>query len=234
MATEADFDYQGDGSAQDILKWAIDKYYPRIGLACSFQTTVLVNMVLEINRDVPIFALDTGRLNEETYACANDVERRFGIRIRWYFPRHEPVQKLVREKGLYSFRESVDNRRECCHIRKVEPLSRALSNYDCWITGLRRDQSVSRSEIKPIAIDHSHGDMVKVSPIVDWTTSDVDAYVKQHKLPYNRLMERGYKSVGCAPCTRAVHDGEHPRAGRWWWELDEHKECGLHVRNWNI
>ena len=144
------------------------------------------------------------------------------------------MQKLVREKGLYSFRESVENRRECCPIRKVEPLNRALSNYDCWITGLRRDQSVSRAEVKPLAIDHSHGDIVKVSPIIDWSTEQVNAYVKEHKLPYNSLMEHGYKSVGCAPCTRAVHDGEHPRAGRWWWELDEHKECGLHVRNWNI
>ena len=130
MMTEQVIDYTGDGGAEDVLRWAIDKFTPRIALACSFQMNALVHMVMEISRDVTLFAIDTGRLNEETYECARDIERRYGIQIRWYFPRHDAVEGLVRNKGLFSFRESVDNRKECCHIRKVEPLNRALSEFD--------------------------------------------------------------------------------------------------------
>lgn len=229
-----DIDYQGDGSAEDVLKWAIDKYYPNIGLACSFQTTVVIHMALQVNPKVEVFALDTGRLNEETYQCADEVERYFGIKIKWYFPQHLAVEKLVREKGLYSFRESVENRRECCHVRKVEPLNRALGSLSAWISGLRREQSVTREGAKSIEIDETHGGMLKINPIVDWSTEQVRDYVKKHKLPYNPLMRQGYTSIGCQPCTRAISDGEHPRAGRWWWEHPEHKECGLHIPNWSI
>ncbi len=234
IMTEQEIDYQGDGSAEDVLRWAIEKFDRRIVLACSFQMNALIHMVLEIRPDVTLFAIDTGRLNEETYECARDVERRYGIKIRWYFPRHVAVEGLIRNKGLFSFRESVDNRKECCYIRKVEPLNRALSEFDCWISGLRRDQSNTRQDVKQIEIDNAHGGMLKVNPIINWTTDRVRAYVKEHKIPYNRLMEQGYLSIGCAPCTRPVKDGEHPRSGRWWWESDDHAECGMHVRNWNI
>jgi phosphoadenosine phosphosulfate reductase len=230
----AELGYDGGEDAESVLAWAIDRFTPNIALACSFQTVVLVHMVHRIKPDITVFAIDTGRLNEETYECARDVEQTLGIRIRWWFPKHEAVEKLVHEKGLFSFRENVDNRRECCYVRKVEPLNRALSGLDAWISGLRREQSAARGDVRKIEIDRAHGNIVKINPIADWTSTQVRDYVKRYRLPYNRLMDRGYKSIGCAPCTRPVEQGEHPRAGRWWWEHDDHRECGIHVRNWNI
>jgi phosphoadenosine phosphosulfate reductase len=227
-------DYHGSEEAEDVLGWAIEKFHPRIAVACSFQTTALLHMALQIRKDTRIFAIDTGRLNEETYECAQDVEQRFGIKIEWYFPRHEAVEKLVGEKGLFSFKESLEARHECCAIRKVEPLNRALKGLDAWVTGVRRDQSNSRGEVKKIEVDAAHGGILKINPIADWTTERVHDYVRDNKLPYNRLMEQGYKSIGCACCTRPVGSGEHARAGRWWWEDQDQKECGLHVRNWSI
>ena len=233
-AQDPRIDYSGNSEAEDVLRWAIDKFHPSIKIACSFQNLVVVHMALEINPDVTIFAIDTGRLNEESYQCAEDLQRRLGVKIEWFFPKHPEVETLEREKGLFSFKQSVENRQECCHIRKVEPLKRALSDLDAWITGLRRDQNVTRTGTGKIEIDHVHGDIVKINPIVDWTWDEVQDYVREHDLPYNHLFDRGFLSVGCAPCTRPVRAGEHPRAGRWWWEQAEHKECGLHNRNWNI
>ncbi len=227
-------DYAGNGEAEDILRWAIEKFHPSIKLACSFQNLVLVHMAVQIRPDICIFALDTGRLNEETYQCAEDLYRQLGVKIEWYFPKTDAVQALEREKGLFSFRRSVANRQECCHIRKVEPLQRALEGVDAWITGLRSDQSGARAATRKIEVDVVHNHMIKVNPIVDWSWDQVQDYVTRHDLPYNRLFDMGYLSIGCAPCTRPVQAGEHPRAGRWWWEQDEHKECGLHNRNWNI
>ncbi len=227
-------DYRGDYTAEDVLKWAIEKFHPSIKIACSFQNLVVVHMALEINPDVTIFAIDTGRLNEETYQCAEDLQRRLGVKIEWFFPKHQEVEALEREKGLFSFKQSVENRQECCHIRKVEPLKRALSDLDAWITGLRRDQNVTRTGTGKVEVDNVHGGIIKINPIVDWTWDQVQDYVRKHRLPYNHLFDRGFLSVGCAPCTRPVRAGEHPRAGRWWWEQAEHKECGLHNRNWNI
>lgn len=227
-------DYSGNNEAEDVLRWAIEKFAPSIKIACSFQNLVLVHMALEIDPDITIFAIDTGRLNEETYQCAEDLQRRLGVKIEWFFPKHKEVEALEREKGLFSFKQSAQNRQECCHIRKVEPLKRALSDLDAWITGLRRDQNVTRTGTGKVEIDHVHGGIVKINPIVDWTWDQVQDYVRKHDLPYNHLFDRGFLSVGCAPCTRPVRAGEHPRAGRWWWEQAEHKECGLHNRNWNI
>lgn len=227
-------DYDGNGTAEDVLKWALDKFHPDIGLACSFQHTVLIHMMQSIRRDFTVFAIDTGRLPEETYRCAADVEQRFGISIKWYFPRHEAVEGLLREHGPFSFKESLESRRACCAVRKVEPLNRALSELKAWVTGVRRDQSITRKDVSKVQIDEAHGRIVKVCPLVDWSSADVRDYVKKHRLPYNRLMEQGYPSVGCACCTRPVEPGEHPRAGRWWWEQPEHKECGLHIPNWQI
>jgi phosphoadenosine phosphosulfate reductase len=227
-------DYSGSYEAEDVLRWAIEKFQPSIKIACSFQNLVVVHMALKINPDVTIFAMDTGRLNEETYQCAEDLQRRLGVKIEWFFPKHREIEALEREKGLFSFKQSVENRQECCRIRKVEPLKRALSGLDAWITGLRRDQNVTRTSTGKIEIDHVHGGIVKINPIVDWTWDEVQDYVREHDLPYNHLFDRGFLSVGCAPCTRPVRAGEHPRAGRWWWEQAEHKECGLHNRNWNI
>jgi phosphoadenosine phosphosulfate reductase len=227
-------DYSGNSEAEDVLRWAIEKFNPSIKLACSFQNLVLVHMALQIDPNITIFAIDTGRLHEETYQCAEDLQQKFGTKIEWFFPKHEPVEALERDKGLFSFKQSVENRQECCHIRKVEPLQRALTDLDAWITGLRRDQNVTRTNTGKVEIDHVHGGLVKINPIVDWSWDQVQDYVREHDLPYNHLFDRGFLSVGCAPCTRPVRAGEDPRAGRWWWEDPEHKECGLHNRNWNI
>ncbi len=149
----------------------------------------------------------------------------------WYFPDRTGVESLVCEKGVYSFRDSLEARRLCCRIRKVEPLGRALRGLRAWITGLRRDEAGSRQDLQPVAIDEAHGGMVKISPLALWTDQQVRAYTREHNLPYNRLFDRGYTSIGCACCTRPVEPGEDPRAGRWWWEAPEHKECGLHVNS---
>ncbi len=232
--TNTSNEYHGDGTAEDVLKWALGRFHPHIAIACSFQHAALIDMAVKIRPDVRVFSIDTGRLSEETYECARDFERRFGIKIEWFFPKHEAVERLTREKGVFSFKESLENRRECCGIRKVEPLNRALSGLDAWITGVRREQSITRTGAKKVQIDEAHGGIVKVNPLADWSYDDIREYVKEHKLPYNSLFERGYTSIGCACCTRAIGPGEDPRSGRWWWEHPEHKECGLHVRNWNI
>lgn len=226
--------YSGNDEAEDVLRWAIEQFGSSIKIACSFQNLVVVHMALQIDPNVTIFAIDTGRLPEETYQCAEDLQRSLGTKIEWFFPQHGPIEQLEREKGLFSFKQNVENRQECCHIRKVEPLQRALSGLDAWITGLRRDQTVTRTGTGKIEIDHVHGNIVKINPIVDWSWDQVQDYVRDNNLPYNHLFDRGFLSVGCAPCTRPVRAGEDARAGRWWWEQAEHKECGLHNRSWNI
>ncbi|OGV63113.1 MAG: phosphoadenosine phosphosulfate reductase [Lentisphaerae bacterium RIFOXYC12_FULL_60_16] len=227
-------EYQGDGSPQDVLRWALDRFHPRIAVATSLQDTVLIHMAASIRKDVRVFSIDTGRLPEETYACADAVRKTLGIRIEWYFPRHETVQKLETEEGLFSFKKSLEARRTCCFIRKVEPLHRALSGLDAWVTGQRKDENVTRNGLAMIERDSTHGNIVKINPLINWSSEDVHAYIEKHHLPYNRLIDRGYPSIGCACCTRPVEPGEDPRAGRWWWEQPEHKECGLHAGNWSI
>lgn len=217
--------------AQDLVKWGLDSFHPAIALACSFslEDVILVHMAVQARPEVRIFAIDTGRLNEETYACADAVRRRLNVNIVWHFPERQAVEKLERDEGLYSFRESLEARQACCRIRKVEPLSRALSGLKAWITGLRRGQGVTRNELKAVARDEAHGGIIKISPLAAWEFEQVWNYVRQYNLPYNRLYDGGYRSIGCEPCTRAVRPGEDARAGRWWWESPEHKECGLHI-----
>ncbi|MBU4365501.1 MAG: phosphoadenylyl-sulfate reductase [Kiritimatiellae bacterium] len=219
--------------AQDLLKWGLDSFHPAVALACSFslEDVVLVHMAVQVRPDTRVFAIDTGRLNEETYQCADAVRRRLGVGIEWYFPKRDDVERLEREKGLFSFHESLEARHECCRIRKVEPLSRALSGLKAWITGLRRGQGVTRSELKPVVRDEAHGGIIKISPLAAWELEQLWNYVRHHNLPYNRLHDFGYPSIGCEPCTRAVRTGEDSRAGRWWWESPEHKECGLHIKS---
>ena len=213
-----------------VLRRALELYHPAVALASSFslEDVVLIDLLLALRPDARVFALATGRLNPETYECAEAVRRRYGLRIEWYFPKHEGVEPLERDKGLFSFRESVAARQECCFIRKVEPLRRALHGLQAWITGLRREQAVTRSALQVIETDAAHGGIVKINPLADWTLEQVWQYVREHQLPYNRLYDQGYVSIGCAPCTRAIAPGEDQRAGRWWWENPEHKECGLH------
>jgi phosphoadenosine phosphosulfate reductase len=228
-------DWQGvdldDPSA--VLRRALELYHPHIALASSFglEDVALIDMVAAIRPDVRIFSLDTGRLNPETYECADRIYWKYKIPIEWYFPKHEAVEGLVGRKGLFSFRESVENRKECCFIRKVEPLSRALRGMKAWITGLRQEQSLTRSALDVLEVDHVHGDIVKINPLARWSLGQVREYVDAHQVPYNKLHDRGYPSIGCAPCTRAIQAGEDERAGRWWWENADSKECGLHVEH---
>ncbi len=217
--------------AEQVLRSAIEEFHPAITLASSFslEDVVLMHMISKIRPDARVFAIDTGRLNEETYQCADLVKFITGLKIEWVFPRFEDVQKLEQEKGLFSFRSSLDARHECCNIRKVEPLSRALKGQKAWITGLRKEQNVTREELKYVEIDEAHGGITKINPLLEWEDKDLKRYIDENKLPYSALYDRGYTSIGCAPCTRATEPGEHPRAGRWWWESAEQKECGLHV-----
>ncbi len=215
---------------EDVLSWALSEYHPNVALASSFsrEDIALIAMMTDIRPDARVFALDTGRLNEETYEASEAVRRKLGVRIEWHFPDREQVEQLERTKGLYSFRESLENRHECCRIRKVEPLARALSGLRAWVTGQRRDQSVTRAALPVFETDEAHGGILKINPLTEWTEEQVRSFILERNLPYNRLHDAGYPSIGCAPCTRAVLPGEDPRAGRWWWERPEHKECGLH------
>ena len=225
-------DLKPETSPGDILRIGTAAADGPVSLACSFsvEDVIIIDMAMESGLPIGILALDTGRLNEETYEVADAITERYPIKIDWYFPRHEAVERLLREKGPSSFRESLDNRHECCHIRKVEPLSRALKGLAGWITGLRREQSVTRNGFYPIELDSANGGILKINPLLEWTEEMVREYAEARRLPTNRLHRQGYPSIGCAPCTRAVAPGEHPRAGRWWWENQEHKECGLHKR----
>jgi len=215
---------------EEILAKGVASAGGAVQIACSFsvEDLVIIDLVHKLKLPVGVFALDTGRLNEETYQVAEGILERYGINIDWYFPQAEAVEELLRAKGPYSFRESLENRHECCRIRKVEPLGRALSGLKGWVTGMRREQSTTRTELAPIEVDVLHGGLLKINPLANWSESQVWEYAKQHRLPVNRLHAQGYPSIGCAPCTRAIAEGEHPRAGRWWWENPEHKECGLH------
>jgi phosphoadenosine phosphosulfate reductase len=218
-------------SAHNILKWAIDTYGLRIGLASSFgaEDLALIDMMVKINKEkTKVFTLDTGRLNQETYDVIDEIRRKYGIQIIVYFPEQNEVEQMVRIKGMNLMYESVENRKLCCEIRKVHPLNRALYNLDGWITGLRREQTIMRSDVKKIEIDYSHDNIVKVNPLADWTHEMVWDYIHKNNVPYNKLHDIGYPSIGCEPCTRAVNPKEDPRSGRWWWENAAHKECGLH------
>jgi phosphoadenosine phosphosulfate reductase len=218
---------------EKVLAWALEEFHPAIALASSFskEDIVLIAMMAQIRPDTRVFALDTGRLHEETYQAAETVSRKLGVRIEWYFPDRSAIENLERTKGLYSFRESLENRHECCRIRKVEPLGRALSGLCAWVTGQRREQGLTRTDLQVFEIDEAHGGILKLNPLAEWTGEQVESFIRERGLPYNRLHDEGYLSIGCAPCTRPVAPGENPRAGRWWWERPEHKECGLHARN---
>lgn len=217
-------------SPQEVIDWALKKFGGKIALASSFgaEDVALTDMLVRLKPDAKIFTLDTGRLNEETYEVWDRLEKKYGITITAYHPDGKKIEALLKQKGPYSFRQSVDERRQCCGLRKVEPLRRALSGLDAWITGLRRSQSVTRADIRKIEVDKANGGILKVNPLADWSEKKLWDYIKKNGVPYNRLHDRGYPSIGCEPCTRAVAPGEDVRSGRWWWENPETKECGLH------
>jgi phosphoadenosine phosphosulfate reductase len=218
-------------TAQELVRWTLERFGNRVALASSFgaEDVALIHMMVAVSRRPRIFTLDTGRLNQETYDVMDKIREKYHVDIEVMFPKAEAVEHMVRERGLNLFYHSIENRKLCCGIRKVEPLNRALANLDAWMTGLRREQVVTRAGVKKVDIDADHGGIVKINPLADWTWEQTMDYVKQHGVPYNMLHDRGYPSIGCAPCTRAIKPGEDFRAGRWWWERPEQKECGLHV-----
>ncbi|MBI4322917.1 MAG: phosphoadenylyl-sulfate reductase [Candidatus Omnitrophica bacterium] len=220
-------------SPEQVLRWALETFGSRVALASSFsaEDVAIIHMLVAINPKARVFTLDTGRLNQETYDVMDKIREQYHLTIEVMFPKADAVEQMVRERGLNLFYHSIENRKLCCGIRKVEPLNRALATVDAWITGLRREQVVTRASVKKVAIDHDHGGIVKLNPLADWTWEQTMSYVKGHHVPYNVLHDQGYPSIGCAPCTRAVKPGEDFRAGRWWWERPEQKECGLHVKH---
>jgi phosphoadenosine phosphosulfate reductase len=217
--------------ARDVLALALGSLgRERLAIASSFgaEDVVLIDLLVSLEPRPRIFTLDTGRLPQETYDLIDQVRRRYTIEVEVYFPQAERVETMVGAKGVNLFYESVENRTSCCHVRKVEPLGRALATMDGWITGLRRDQISTRAETPKIGLDPQHPGLWKVAPLADWTADRVWAYIRERDLPYNALHDRGYPSIGCAPCTRAIEPGEDERAGRWWWEQPEERECGIH------
>ena len=220
---------------QDVLRWAMDAFPGAIALAWSGAEDVAVlDMMWRIDpRRTRVFTLDTGRLNPETYELIDAVRGKYQVPIDVMFPQAKDVEAMVREKGMNLFYQSIENRKACCQVRKVEPLNRALAGLDGWITGLRKSQSVTRGRLSKVEIDPVHGKIAKVNPLCDWSTAQVFDYMAAHGVPKNKLHEQGYPSIGCAPCTRAVKPGEDERAGRWWWENPDSKECGLHPNPFN-
>jgi len=218
-------------SAQEVLKWALDTFGTRIGLASSFgaEDVAIIDMMTKIDKKkTKIFTLETGRLNQETYDVIDAIRARYGIQIEAYFPDQKQVEEMIRSRGMNLMYESVENRKMCCEIRKVRPLYRALATLDGWMTGLRRDQVATRATTKKIELDIAHGGIIKLNPIADWSSDMVWDHIHKNNIPYNALHDKGFPSIGCEPCTRAVQPGEDPRAGRWWWEDAAAKECGLH------
>ena len=221
----------GGYSPEQLLRYFIEKFPDRLVLASSMaaEDQVLTDMIVKINPATSIFTLDTGRLPQETYDTIVATQEHYGIKIRVLFPDYSQVEKMVEKHGSNLFFESVHNRKLCCHIRKIEPLKRGLQDKDVWVCGLRKEQSVTRSDLEPIQWDEQFG-LIKLSPLLNWSTDQIWDYIRKNDVPYNALHDKGYPSIGCSPCTRAVKKGEDIRAGRWWWEQPEHKECGLH---WN-
>ena len=217
-------------SPQEVLQWALSTFGRQAALAWSGAEDVAVlDMMQRIDpKATRVFVLDTGRLNPETYELIDEVQAKYRVAIEVQFPDAAAVEKMVGEKGINLFYRSVENRKLCCEVRKVEPLKIMLKKLDGWITGLRRTQAVTRGKLAKIELDFAHDKIVKVNPLADWTTPQVFDYLKANGVPTNKLHGMGYVSIGCAPCTRAVKPGEDERAGRWWWEDPKNKECGLH------
>lgn len=214
---------------RDLLALLVERFCDRLGFATSFggEDQVLTDLLCELSSSVSIFTLDTGRLPQETYDCMAATQKKYGVTIEIVFPQHQQVEEMVKQHGPNLFYDSVENRKCCCGVRKIEPLKRQLKKLDAWITGLRREQSVTRQHIDTISWDDANG-LIKICPLANWTDTQVWDYIRKNDVPYNKLHDQGYPSIGCQPCTRTVEQGQDVRAGRWWWEDPEQKECGLH------
>jgi len=215
---------------QNILEWCIKELNQNIALASSFQAQgmVLIDMLMRIDNNARIFTIDTGRLNQQTYDVLDVVRSKYNNKIEVLFPDRIEVEDMVNEHGINLFYKGVENRLMCCQVRKANPLNNFLKTVDGWITSIRREQTAARAEAEKFELDTLHGNILKVNPIVDWSEEMVWDYINKNKVPYNKLHDIGYPSIGCEPCTRAVKEGEDPRSGRWWWETDSAKECGIH------
>jgi len=218
-------------SVLDQLDHLASIFNGRILFTTSFgiEDQVITDFIFENNLPVKVVTLDTGRLFPETYKVFSETIRKYGKKIDVYFPDHEAVEKMVTEKGPFSFYYSKENRIECCRYRKVVPLNRALENKDCWISGIRASQSDNRGQMEQLEYDDSRK-LLKFYPLYDWTFEKVESFIKENEIPYNILHDKGFVSIGCEPCTRAIKEGEDFRAGRWWWETNGTKECGCHVK----
>ncbi len=228
MALQLDRETVGYG-IQDTLRYLSIHFQGEIAFSTSFgqEDQIITDMIFTADLPILVFTLDTGRHFEETYKVMNKTLAKYNKKIKVCFPDKDQVEKLMTQKGPYSFYESVENRKECCHIRKVEPLQKILSQTSCWITGLRASQSDARHTLKRFSYDATN-QVIKYNPLLEWSAQEVNDYLKLNHIPYNMLHDRGFLSIGCAPCTRAVNPGEDIRAGRWWWENNTTKECGLH------
>ncbi len=216
-------------SPEEVLQYFLTEYKGKIALSSSLsiEDQLLTDLIVKIDASTRIFTLDTGRLFPETYSLIDKTNMKYNIQLEVLFPKHEDVQKMVKEEGINLFYAGIDSRKRCCNVRKMEPLRRAFQGLDVWICGLRREQSVTRKDMQVVEWDEAN-QLIKLNPLINFTEAQVWDYIKAHKVPYNKLHDQGFPSIGCQPCTRAVQPGEDIRAGRWWWEDPEHKECGLH------
>lgn len=221
-----DFDYE---TVENVLRWALSTFGDKVAIASSFgaEDVVLIDMAVKINPAVRIFTLDTGRLHQETYDVMDEVRKRYNIPIEVCFPDKNKVEEMIGKHEFNLFYQSIELRKLCCYVRKVEPLKEKLKHLDAWVCGLRQEQSVTRTHIKKVEFDSS-SNITKINPLADWTNSDVWDYIEKNDLPYNKLHDKNYPSIGCVPCTREIKPCEDIRAGRWWWEDPGKKECGLH------
>ncbi len=219
-----------NSTINEILGFFLMQFKGKIAFASSLgaEDQVLTHLITRIDPSVRIFTLDTGRIFPESYNLIARTNSRYTINMEVYFPDAQKVEQMVREKGINLFYESVENRKLCCHIRKIEPLRRALTGVEMWITGLRREQSNSRNTMTLVEKDENNNGILKLNPLIDWTEEMVWNFIRENNIPYNKLHDKGFPSIGCQPCTRAIEPGEDFRAGRWWWEMEGKKECGLH------
>jgi phosphoadenosine phosphosulfate reductase len=216
-------------SATEVLQWAAREFAGKMCFASSLglEDQAITHMIATLNLPIPIFTLDTGRMFQETYSTMERTRERYGIDISIYFPDYQEVEQMVVQHGPNLFYESVEKRKLCCTVRKTNPVKRALQGMDAWITGMRRSQSVTREELDMVMWD-GENEMIKINPLVNWTLEELKKYIFDNNIPYNPLHDKGFPSIGCLPCTRAVPYGHDIREGRWWWEDPDKKECGLH------
>lgn len=216
---------------EEVIQFFLSQYKGKIALSSSLsiEDQMLTDLIVKIDKSARIFTLDTGRLFPETYSLIDKTNMRYDIKLEVFFPEYKEVEELVKNEGINLFYTSIENRKACCRVRKLNPLKRAFQDLDVWICGLRKEQSVTRKTMQTVEWDENNG-LIKLNPLINYTEMQVWDYIHQNNVPYNQLHDKGYPSIGCQPCTRAVEPGEDIRAGRWWWEDPQHRECGLHKR----